>query len=189
MENAGGPCLCGVGTRSVQCHDCLMYEPSCAECFLKYHARDPFHWALVWDPNTGHYRKCDFTAVGPSTRAIQFGHSRPFDPFQPCPYSDCDIGFNIIHLNGIHSSKVRFCECPGSPDRMTQLMAARLFPGTPDEPKTAFTFSSLKQFRLLNLQSKCGAFDYVLTLRRLTDNVFTEGVPVSLIRHSPPICL
>ena len=58
-------------------------------------------------------------------------------------------------------------------------MHSQLFPATTQDPKTAFTFSVLKDFHMHNLQSKCGAFDYMLSLRRLTDNVFTNKVPVS----------
>jgi hypothetical protein len=64
-------------------------------------------------------------------------------------------------------------------------MRARLFPGTTLDPKTAFTFDVLKEFSMLNLQSKCGAFDYMKSLRRLTDNVSTRTLPVSTTLYLP----
>jgi hypothetical protein len=177
LPSVSETCACGEGMSSVQCHDCLQYRPSCATCFVKSHVHHPFHWALVWDHTRGHYRKCDYTAVG-APHAIQLGHSDRLAPFELCRYSETDIHFIIVHPNGIHGTKIRFCCCPGSPDKITQLMKARLFPGTLSNPITAFSFSTLKQFHLLNLQSKCGAFDFILTLRRLTDNVTPDRVPV-----------
>jgi hypothetical protein len=86
--------------------------------------------------------------------------------------------FTVVHTNGIHATRIRVCGCLGAPEKVTQLMQSQLFPATTQDPKTAFTFSVLKNFHMHNLQSKCGAFDYMLSLRRLTDNVFTNKVPV-----------
>jgi hypothetical protein len=58
-------------------------------------------------------------------------------------------------------------------------MDARLFPLTPLDPKSAITFIALREFHMHGLQSKSAAFDYVLSLRRMTDNVLTHNVPVS----------
>jgi hypothetical protein len=108
--------------------------------------------------------------------AIQLCH---IGEHTPCSWSRSDQIFRIIHTNGIHTTKLRFCGCPGAPDNLTQLMCAELFPSTPSDPRSAYTFAVLKDFHMHNLQSKCGAFDYILSLRRLTDNVFTNKVPVS----------
>jgi hypothetical protein len=88
--------------------------------------------------------------------------------------------FTVVHTNGVHATRVRICGCSGAADKLSQLMHSQLFPATSQDPKTAFTFSVLKDFHMHNLQSKCGAFDYMLSLRRLTDNVFTTKVPVRI---------
>lgn len=128
----------------------------------------------------GHYNKRDYSEVLPETAEIRLGHE---DAHTPCPASRSNVSFRVTHSNGIHSTLVRFCECPNAKDRITQLMRARLFPGTTLNPKSAFTFDVLKEFSMLNLQSKCGAFDYMKSLRRLTDNVSTHTVPVSTTLH------
>ncbi|KAJ7805034.1 hypothetical protein B0H13DRAFT_1930416 [Mycena leptocephala] len=47
------------------------------------------------------------------------------------------------------------------PNKLKQLMRARLFPATTREPETAFTVTMLKDFQLHNLESKKAAYDYL----------------------------
>jgi len=169
-------CSCGRGKRLVHCSDCFCYSPACPSCFMERHQSNPFHWAQVWSPENRHYEKTDYSLVLPEIAAIQIGHH---GDTTFCPYTKSDSHCNIVHTNGIHSTKLRFCDCPGADTKVVQLMRARLFPGTTGDPKSAFTFSVLKHFSMHNLQSKCGAFDYMLSLRRLTNNTFTERTPVS----------
>jgi hypothetical protein len=58
-------------------------------------------------------------------------------------------------------------------------MRSRLFPATIEQPATTFTFNLLKQFHVHCFESKKSAFDYIGALRRLTNNVRTDLVPVS----------
>jgi hypothetical protein len=85
-----------------------------------------------------------------------------------------------VDRNGIHSSKVRFCSCRGAVERPLQLVQAGLFPASVTQPQTAFTFAALQHFQMLNLQAKVTAFDYISTLRQITDGVRTHKVPVSI---------
>ena len=172
---AGEVCGCGRGLRLVKCHDCFQYPASCRQCFMDTHHRTPFHWALTWDSEKGHARKQDYSAVWSDEASIQLGH---VDDKRHCrgAQSNC---FIIVHTNGVHSTKLRFCECLNAPDRITQLMRARLFPATTSKPETAFSFAMLKDFSMHNIQSKCGAFDFMLSLRRLSDNVFPDKISVS----------
>lgn len=180
-DSADESCGCGRGLRHVKCNDCFRSPPTCRYCFSERHLQLPFHWALVWNPETGHYIKLDYSKVLPNVpneaaaAAIRLGHD---DNNTSCPSSRSNISFTVVHSNGIHSTLARFCECPRAKDRITQLMQARLFPGTILDPKTAFTFDVLKEFSMHNLQSKCGAFDYMKSLRRLTNNAATETVAV-----------
>jgi hypothetical protein len=173
-------CACGRGKRLVRCHDCFQHPTTCAHCFIEQHRRMPFHWALVWDESKLYFTKRDYAAVLDDDQAVQLGHS---DEYELCEGAHSSVKFYVVHTNGIHASRFRFCECLGAPDKVTQLLHARLFPATLDQPKTAFTFTILKQFSMHNIQSKCGAFDFMLSLRRLTDNKFTEDVPVSPIHY------
>lgn len=155
---------------------CFQYQTSCRDCFIDRHRCNPFHWALIWDTSKRVWTQCDISELS-SNYAIQLGHADR-NQFSPCPNAEA-FPFTITHTNGIHTTRLRFCGCLGMEDKVSQLMLAKLFPSTPKEPKSAFTFSVLKHFHMHNLQSKCGAYDFIHSLRRLTDNVFTMKVPVS----------
>lgn len=85
---------------------------------------------------------------------------------------------DIVDLNGVHSCKALYCNCPASPEKWEQLMQVDLFPGTMKSPATAFMFAVLKHFDLLSSISKAAAMDFVTTLRWNTNNAFIDDVPV-----------
>lgn len=179
--HANEKCLqCGEGLRVVRCHwdGCFQYPTSCAKCFVKAHRTNPFHWALVWDTSKEIWAKKDFSEVVEGT-FIQLGHR---GEEEPCPGGKGAIDFKITHTNGIHSTKLQFCACPCSiTPEVDQLMRSDLFPATAKDPRSAFTMAVLRHFRMHNLQSKCGAFDYIMSIRRLTNSTFTHGgVSVSI---------
>jgi hypothetical protein len=88
--------------------------------------------------------------------------------------------FTVVDVNGVHSTRLAFCGCHEyPPNKLRQLVAARLFPASARDPSSAFTVNLLKQFQLHNLESKKSAYDFLKALRRLTDNCFTADVPVS----------
>lgn len=168
-------CKCGRGLRIVRCHwdGCFQYPISCKSCYVDKHRQNPFHWALVWE--NGVWNKRDFSEVEPNN-FIQLGH---VDDETRCSGAGLPIPFIVTHTNGVHSTRISFCGCLTAPSsRVEQLLLSDLFPATPNEPKSAFTIAVLKQFRVHNLQSKCGAFDYIRSIRRFTDNTFTSKVPV-----------
>lgn len=173
-------CICGHGFRVVRCHwdGCFQYPTSCEGCFVKAHRTNPLHWALVWDASKEVWIKKDFSEVIKGT-FIQLGH---VGEDEPCPGGKGPIDFKITHTNGVHSTKVQFCSCPSSiTHEVDQLIRSDLFPATAKEPRSAFTLAILRHFRMHNLQSKCGAFDFIMSIRRLTNNTFTHGgVPVSI---------
>jgi len=169
-------CKCGKGFCLVSCRydGCFRYPISCESCYVKEHYRNPFHWALVWLPDKAIWVQRDFSQLCGGS-AIQLEHHDGL----PCSGTKNDTGFIITHTNGVHDTRVRFCGCLDAPDHIEQLMNASLFPATTLDHKSAFTHAVLKQFHMHNLQSKCGAYDYIYSLRRLTDNVTTVKVPVS----------
>lgn len=158
------------------------------------HRSSPFHWAKVWNEGTGFFTQKDISTLrGERGYAIPIGHGGERCPFegdshnvdtlsesagQPGPTG---IPFTVVHTNGIHGTRVHFCSCHDDCPRRTLLLRAGLFPGTTRQPLTAFTFPLLKAYRLLNLQSKCSAEDYLVTLRRLADNLRPDNVSVRFI--------
>jgi len=79
--------------------------------------------------------------------------------------------FTVIHTTGIFSISLDFCGCGASEERhMTQLLRHRLFPATVKVPQSAATFEALQFFELCSYVSKISAYDYYMTLERLSDN-------------------
>lgn len=182
LQRYGNPeeeqeCSCGSGYKLVRCRwdGCFQYPTSCENCFIKSHRHNPFHWALVWDKERKIWVRRDYSRLG-NGNFIQIGH---FGDNSSCSGTSGIIDFVITDTNGVHSSRVRFCHCSGKPNKAEQLIRADLFPATPRDPVSAFTIAVLKHFRMHNLQSKCGAFDFIMSIRRLTNNISTHEVPVS----------
>ncbi|KAJ3774979.1 hypothetical protein FB446DRAFT_638781 [Lentinula raphanica] len=101
--------------------------------------------------------------------------SRPING--ECPNASGTHGVTIVDSNGIHATCIHYCFCKGFPNYPTQLMRARLFPGTITLPRMIFTFCVLDEFQEHHLASKKAAYDYIGALQRLSDGVFTHEVP------------
>lgn len=113
---------------------------------------------------------------------VQLGHPRGEKCRRPkqC-HSD---NFVVLDTHGINDVGIDFCGCGKSTDSRTdQLLAARLFPATVQEPRTALTFRLLEMFELLSFESKASAFEYYQTLSRLTDNTGTNRPKVCASLH------
>ncbi|KAK7035593.1 hypothetical protein R3P38DRAFT_3183388 [Favolaschia claudopus] len=169
----GQPCACGVKDQlcEVKCNDCLQYRPSCKSCFIRQHRTNPLHWAEVWDEEKGFLVRNDIAMI--LNQSITLGH-----------YGDeCAVGpekgtlFTIVHTNGIHATRVMFCQHDAGVDKVAILLKAQLFPCTFNDPKSAVSFECLRTFLMISMEGALAAYDYVGSLARLTDNAFTETVP------------
>lgn len=109
---------------------------------------------------------------------IQLGH----EPGDPCvnPSYCADDDFVVLDLNGIHKVGINLCGCTKAQDLPRQLLCARLFPATVEQPKTAVTFNCMEFFHILTFESKASMFEFHNTLSRLMDNFGGHDVPVSL---------
>jgi hypothetical protein len=86
----------------------------------------------------------------------------------------------IVHSSGVFRHYVCWCSCPGSAPKHIQLFREALFSSSVISPKTAFTFDVLDHFYIDSLECKTAAMSFFQKIRRLTDNVSTSTVPVSL---------
>jgi hypothetical protein len=171
-------CSCGSNLKcSVDCAECFQYPIACGQCFVDRHRHHPFHWAYVWSPTERVFVKTDYTAVLPENEGISLQLGHPGNSVS-CARNQKPLTLTIVDYNGIHSSRVRFCCCSEPGDHATQLLEAGLFPATTSQCETAFTFSLLKHFQMHNIQTKANAFDWILSLRRLTDNISTYTISV-----------
>lgn len=78
--------------------------------------------------------------------------------------------FSIMDTNGIHCVAVDFCACSKQLPRRVQLLQNDWYPATVHQPQTCATGRLLKQFHILTLAGKMPAYDYYVSLERLTDN-------------------
>jgi len=177
----GQACSCGNpdSQRTTRCYDCD-HPSSCSECYISTHQSSPTHWAEVWNPQLGFFVRHDISMLRSEGYSISLGHSG-----LPCPSSadSTAVNFHLIDTNGIHQTRIQFCYCRGDPDRSEQLMRARYFPATPLRPTTAFTWQVLHLFHLQQLEAKISAYDFVGSLRRMTNNSFAQDIPAS-----KPLC-
>ncbi|EIN05125.1 hypothetical protein PUNSTDRAFT_30488, partial [Punctularia strigosozonata HHB-11173 SS5] len=164
------PCPCGSGSlMDTRCSHCVQYTTACTTCFRESHIHQPFHWSETWN---GRFFE---RIYDPKARpALHLGHGG-----RKCPEAaeERHISFTIADTSGVHQMSVVFCRCFNHGDRAEQLMDAKLFPASMDQPTTAFTFSLLRDFHMHSLTSKKSAYDFVLALRRLSNNAFPDSVP------------
>ncbi|EAU89719.2 hypothetical protein CC1G_07444 [Coprinopsis cinerea okayama7 len=169
-------CECGDGRRTVTCRDCVLYPLTCVRCFASSHKHHPLHWAEAWNPEARCFERKDISELLPLASATPFtvdlGHSGA-----NCNAHSSPIPMTLVDVNGIHKANVRFCTCHGIHERVSQLVKSGFFPATLTQPRTAFSFSVLRQFHLVQLEGKMSAYDFCSTLRRLSDNVFTDEIP------------
>ena len=116
--------------------------------------------------NGTYFEKTTLRNVG---LTIQLNHAS-----EPCPLPvRGPADFVIFDSTGIHRISLNFCGCRKSNreniTRRIQLLRNCWFPATSEQPKTVFTFSVLKIFHQLTLQSKVSIYDYYHTILRLTD--------------------
>lgn len=173
---------CGTGAPALfRCRDCFCTGLECKICTVARHRALPFHRVDVccgdredvvaespqeW---TGtFFKRATLSALGLTICVSHPG----------CPSSRF-VEFVIIDTTGVHEISVGFCGCYNAPDLFIQLLRAKLFPATSRQPQTAFTFSLLELFQILNLEARTSAFDFVHALRRMTDATQPDSVKVS----------
>lgn len=163
----------------IRCENCFGRPPCCHDCFIESHRYMPDHWAKVWNSEGGFFIRHDMSALHEmSSYAFQLGH---WDSNQPCTACHAK-DFIIVTETGVHGTRIRFCKCPGAPAPYRQLLRAGFFPSTLKDPASAFSLSFLKALHFHTMQGKLSSYDYMIAVRRLTDNAFPEDVPVRLLR-------
>ena len=87
--------------------------------------------------------------------------------------------FIVMHTNGFHPVTVQYCQCnqlQAAGTRIQQLLRFELYPATLDDPSTCCTFRLMETFHFLTLQGKVTAYDYYISLQKMTDR-FGIGKP------------
>ncbi|KAI0323717.1 hypothetical protein GY45DRAFT_1264149, partial [Cubamyces sp. BRFM 1775] len=154
-----------------RCFDCYHAPAVCKECLVASHQQNPFHRVEEWQPSLGFWQRrslCDLGLV------IYLNHNGDVCYSSPGPRK-----MTVVHEHGIHAAAIAFCHCQDDttgalvPEPL-QLIKFGLFPGSWQQPLTAYTINGLRDYHLLSLQSPITALDYITYLRRVTDNVQSD---------------
>lgn len=171
----GKPCSrCNDPAAIYRCFDCFSPPILCLTCTFSVHRWSPFHQIESW---TGSYFQR--TTLGELGHIMELGHRG-----LPCPVaSKTTHKITVIHSTGIQEANIRYCECVDEKsgariDNPIQLWNASLWPASYLRVRTAFSLHTLRNFHQLTLQAKTTAYDYISTLRRLTNNSFFRDVKV-----------
>ncbi|KAK0245299.1 hypothetical protein EDD85DRAFT_757387, partial [Armillaria nabsnona] len=114
---------------------------------------------------------CDIHSLG---YQLQIGHHGC-----PCSVPHSTVKVIIADVNGIHDTKLHFCQCNSpSPDWVKQLMEAQFFPVTLACPAMVFSFQLLRQIQLLHGECATNIHDMAGVLARLTNNKYYLRVAV-----------
>ncbi|KAF6752521.1 hypothetical protein DFP72DRAFT_1133715 [Ephemerocybe angulata] len=170
-DNLGEDCGCGLpnAQRTTVCRECWHYDATCSHCFVQSHIKAPTHWAEVWSPDRGYFVRHDISALN-GHPVIHIGHGGTRCRF--VGPDDKGFSFIIVDTNGIHSTRIEYCHCLDAPEKAEQLLQARLFPATFRQCRMAFTFGVLDSYHVHHLESAESAYDYIASLRHLTDGCF-----------------
>ncbi|KAL6299356.1 hypothetical protein BKA93DRAFT_742425 [Sparassis latifolia] len=170
--HANIPSLCVYGAPSAaRCRDCFQSAALCAECIciVNDHRHDPFHWIDVW--NGEFFDKVDLSTLG---YRLCLGHYGACCPYVVDYISPSKLV--VTRTNRVHEVRTHWCHCLSAPGRIFQMLHAGLFPATLNHPESAFTVPLLKEWHMHMLTSKKGAYDYIYTLRRLSNNSAPQTV-------------
>jgi hypothetical protein len=86
--------------------------------------------------------------------------------------------FTVVHTNGIHRVRLRYCSCVGAASKPHQLFSASLFPASTTRPGSAFTFEVLRRFQVASMESNSAANTFYAELRAMTDAASTYDTKV-----------
>jgi hypothetical protein len=84
-----------------------------------------------------------------------------------------------VDIIGVYHHKLRWCCCDNAEPHYAQLLRLGLYPASIERPETAFTFSLLDYFEVDAVECKTSANNFYNKLRRLTNSLFPQTVPVS----------
>ncbi|EMD36180.1 hypothetical protein CERSUDRAFT_24966, partial [Gelatoporia subvermispora B] len=151
--------LCENGAAEIRCNECQSGELLCTECIKHRHEYLPLHGLQRW--NGRYFERLSLHEL---SLVVQLGHR----PRSSC-LASTPRNMTIVHVNGIHRVKARFCECDVSVERWQQCIRMGWWPATVLEPETCFTLALMRLFHTLNLQGNITAYDFYRTLEGLTD--------------------
>lgn len=162
---------CNLEGKMYCCKDCFGSPLCCKTCLLLTHTHTPFHRIQHW--NGQFFESANLTNLG---YTLHSGHGS-----HQCPQSTSanETLVCIVDVLGVFYHRLRWCCCPGAEPAYAQLLRLGLYPASIDRPETAFTVSLLDYFHIDAVECKTSANNFYNKLRRLTNSLFPDSVPVS----------
>ncbi|KAJ7022257.1 hypothetical protein C8F04DRAFT_1272805 [Mycena alexandri] len=163
-------CKTPEATATYRCEECLRGgEILCRACMVSTHAPNPLHRIEMW---AGEF--FEPTTLKSLALRIQLGHWQPGD--RRCAAPDAAAGevFVIVDNHAVHEVFLDFCGCGLGGSKVRQLMRAGLYPATGTNPRTAASFSVMRRFHLVSLESKISIYEFYHSLARGTNNTGVE---------------
>jgi hypothetical protein len=162
-------CACGSGDlASYKCITCVSIPHLCLSCIKNRHQISPFHRIVRW--NGSFLEGVQLSTLGIT---ISLGHVNG----SPCGRRQSHGLITVLDVNGFHEIDISSCGCDSSELLDLQMFSSRLFAASTDNPKTAFTFDVLEQYRLVNLEAKITAHSFMQALVRLTTDEYIGAWP------------
>src|ERR1700733_337953 len=198
-----------------RCRDCFGTTMWCRGCCISAHTHAPFHRIDMWNGN--YFERSDVLTheliidlahfpddcssilsndetqmtndLDDSDDTVEFSDKhQPSQSSESTAHSESRSTLTIVASTGIFKRSIRWCHCAKSSKQYVQLLLrAKLFPASFKNPKTAFTFEVLDQFRLDALECKTAAMNFMSKIGRITDEAFPSRVPVGLPTNRIPL--
>ncbi|KAF9256709.1 hypothetical protein L218DRAFT_881163, partial [Marasmius fiardii PR-910] len=142
-----------------KCQECQHLPLLCLECWVKVHTHNPLHWAFIWSAEEGYFVKHDISILGYPIPLHCAGSNH-------CPRLKQPQGFIIADINGVHLTRVEFCNCAQEMhmDKWTQLFKLDIFPFMVNRPQSGFTFELLQHYEMLVKQAQVTSHQFMLSL-------------------------
>jgi hypothetical protein len=172
---------CSKGQADHRCNLCLSGgELLCASCIVAVHRQLPFHtihvgFHLAARTSADIILKCwtgfffERRTLKDMGLRIQLGHWHASDCACPLPQAAPGDDFVIVASSGVHPVHLDFCMRGRSGHPTVQLLHACLWQATTTNPRTATTFSVLRQYHLLLFEST--VLEFYQSLARESDNL------------------
>jgi hypothetical protein len=160
-----------------RCSDCFCFDLYCQECCVKAHTALPFHSMSQW--NGKYFKKTTLQDMGFVLHLGHGGSSCPNNSWMKMDNGYVGTELTIVDLAGVYTHKVVWCACTNAPEHWRQLLRMRLYPGSIQIPRTAFTFRLLNYFNMDILECDTSSASFMTKLRRLTNLYHPTSVPVS----------
>ncbi|KAK6985154.1 CxC2 domain-containing protein [Favolaschia claudopus] len=147
-----------------RCRDCFTDDLYCQTCMVRAHGDCPLHRIEV--------------RIGILGLRIQLGHGKRFGVETQCvnPIPAFDDDFVVVDTYAIYEVHLDFCGCETAQAHDIQLLRARWYPSTSTNPRSTATFTVLRRFHLLTLESKDSVSEFYNSIARETDNTGTRVV-------------